>query len=586
MVQGPGWGVFATAVPAGDWTWSLLTQDRGLLVATVGLPFGLGEAQIKGGPAELGRTVLDGTDDLDDVVPPFGVMATDGMRFAVRQDWFGMASLYTYRAHGVFAFSNRPALLPYALGDDVEPVPRAWARYAACDSFAGPVAPVAGVQALGPGLVITGTRDPRHRWRIGTHQAKSMDDVARRAVGPDRTGDADALAEAGFARVTSSLAALWRGPLRCGLSAGRDSRLLAATLIANDVPTRFFTNTEYPAEEETARRLIALASAARGTPLVHDLVPPRIPGADGPAPLAHRLRRLFLDYDYCFRRASVIRPLRPVPAELPPAIVNGYGGDAGWGAYVPRQWRAPAGNPAEEVSVALRRGVATKTGGTLVEPAATWLREYLDDLTAGTAELGLNQAQLLNWMFLACRVRTWATPRQDLHNVMLYATPEFLEAMLTLPLERMLASDLHRSSTARLVPQWAGVGYLHGVQASPRQPPAIWDGDGRAVLAELVESTTTTLTWMLDATLVREALTRIDGEGEDARQVAKTNQFLTTFSVFASAERDFAALNAEVRRSRERPDSDGIGRMARWVARLPEQPGGVRPVTGQDTEAG
>jgi hypothetical protein len=54
-------------------------------------------------------------------VPPFGVLPTDGTRFAAQQDWLGMASIYVYGSRGVVAFSNRPILLPYVFGDAIRP---------------------------------------------------------------------------------------------------------------------------------------------------------------------------------------------------------------------------------------------------------------------------------------------------------------------------------------------------------------------------------------------------------------------------------------------------------------------------------
>jgi len=97
----------------------------GRLVATVSVPVGLDDGVLNGGPIGVGRSVLAGRSVLDGVVPPFGVLATDGTRFAVKQDWFGMASMYVYRSHGVVAFSNRPMLLPYVFGDAIRPDPRA-----------------------------------------------------------------------------------------------------------------------------------------------------------------------------------------------------------------------------------------------------------------------------------------------------------------------------------------------------------------------------------------------------------------------------------------------------------------------------
>ena len=103
--------MFGVAASPVGWNWNLVSRDQGVLVATVGLPVGLDDTVLSGGPIGLGRGLLAGRSVLDGVVPPFGVLATDGNRFTAQQDWFGMASMYVYRSRGVVAFSNRPMLV-------------------------------------------------------------------------------------------------------------------------------------------------------------------------------------------------------------------------------------------------------------------------------------------------------------------------------------------------------------------------------------------------------------------------------------------------------------------------------------------
>jgi hypothetical protein len=90
----------------------------------------------------------------------------------------------------------------------------------------------------------------------------------------DSDADLEALAVAGISRATSSLARLWPATdqLRCGLSGGRDSRLLAANLLADGISPRFRTNTEYPEEGVVSSRLIELARGAGRSGIVHELV--------------------------------------------------------------------------------------------------------------------------------------------------------------------------------------------------------------------------------------------------------------------------------------------------------------------------
>jgi len=128
---------------------------------------------------------------------------------------------------------------------------------------------------------------------------------------------------------------------------------------------------------------------------------------------------------------------------------------------------------------------------------------------------------------------------------MLYATPEFVSAVIALPLQQMKNSGFHRRLTERLLPEWTGVHYVHRVGGAERTP-RIWDGDGLQLLTELSDGTTAELTWMLDRNKVGTALHRLHRGKLDDRRIATANRLLTTFAVLAEAERDFAALNAEV----------------------------------------
>jgi hypothetical protein len=547
VVQGRGWGMFGAAASPDGWNWNLVSRDQDVLVATVGLPVGLDDTVLSGGPIGVGRGVLAGRSVLDGVVPPLGVLATDGTRFAAQQDWFGMASIYVYRSHGVVAFSNRPILLPYVFGDPIQPDPEGFARYATCDAFVGSISPVMGVKPLGPGEAFMGRRNPDNTWTISVGQGTCLDDAAVAGARLDSDADLDALVVASFSRATSSLARLWPATdrLRCGLSGGRDSRLLAANLLADGISPQFYTNTENPEEGVVASRLIELARGAGRSDIVHDLIPPRNGGVGGTSGVGQRLTDLFRHYDFSHRRQFVLRG-EPIQDErIPAATINGAIGGIAWGAWVPKNWSQPSRNPAEEMDVALRRGLASKAGGPLCEPAAGWVDAYLGELIEHAALLGLDQVQSLTWMYCASRGRTWPTARHNFPQTLLYATPEFVSAVIALPLQRMRSSAFHRRLTERLLPEWTGVDYVHGAGGAARTP-YIWDGDGLQLLNELSDGTTAELTWMLDRNKVSTTLDSLRRGDLDGKRMSTANWLLTTFAVLAEAERDFLGLNAEL----------------------------------------
>ena len=536
----------AAASPVG-WNWNLVSRDQNVLVSTIGMPVGADAAVLSGGPIGVARGVIARRSVLDGVVPPFGVLATDGTRFAAQQDWFGMASMYVYRSHNVIAFSNRPILLPYVFGDPIHPDPEGFARYAACDAFVGSVSPVTGVRPLGPGEAFVGKRKFNNTWKISVSQGSCLDDAALAGARLGSDADLDALAVASFSRATSSLARLWPATdlLRCGLSGGRDSRLLAANLLADGVSPQFYTNTDNPEEGVIASRLIELARDAGRSGIVHDLVPPRSGSAGRSIGVGQALTDLFRHYDFSYRRQFVLRGRRIQNERIPAATINGGIGGIAWGAWVPENWSQSSRNPAGEMAVALRRGLANKTGGLLSEPAAGWVEAYLSELIEHTSLLGLDQVQSLTWMYCASRGRTWPTARHNFQQALLYVTPEFISAVTALPLRRMKRSAFHRQLTERLLPEWTGVDYVHGVGGAERTSN-IWDEDGLQVLTDLCDGTTAELTWMLGRNKVKTALNRLRRGESDGKWMSSANRLLTTFAVLAKAERDFGQLNAEL----------------------------------------
>jgi hypothetical protein len=404
-----------------------------------------------------------------------------------------------------------------------------------------------GVKPLGPGEAFIGKRKPNNTWKISVSQGTCLDDAAVAGARLHSDADLDTLALASFSRATSSLARLWPASdlLRCGLSGGRDSRLLAANLLADGISPQFYTNTDYPEEGVVASRLIELARGAGRSGIVHDLIPPRNGSSQETSGVEQRLKDLFRHYDFSYRRQFILRG-RPIQDErIPAPTVNGGIGGIAWGAWVPENWRQSSRNPAEEMVLALRRGLVNKAGGPLCQPAASWVDAYLGDLAEHAALLGLDQVQSLTWAYCTSRGRTWPTARHNFQQTMLYATPEFISAVIALPLRRMKSSAFHRRLTERLLPEWTGIDYVNGMGVAERTPQ-IWDGDGLQLLTELSDGTTAELTWMLDRNKVTAALNRLRRGELDGKRTSKANRLLTTFAVLADAERDFGALNAEL----------------------------------------
>jgi hypothetical protein len=169
-------------------------------------------------------------------------------------------------------------------------------------------------------------------------QGACLDDATVAGAKLDSNAELDALALASFSRVMSSFARLWPATdlLRCGLSGGRDSRLLAANLLAEAISPQFYTNTENAEQGVVASRLIELARDAGRSGIVHDLVPPRNGSSGGTTGVEQRLIDLFRHYDFSYRRQFVLRGGHIQDERIPAATINGGIGGIAWGAWVPQ----------------------------------------------------------------------------------------------------------------------------------------------------------------------------------------------------------------------------------------------------------
>ena len=196
-------------------------------------------------------------------------------------------------------------------------------------------------------------------------QGTCLDDAVVAGARLDSDADMEALAVASFSRAASSLARLWPATdlMRFGLSGGRDSRLLAASLLAEGISPQFYTNTENPEEGVVASRLIELARGTGRSGIIHDLVPPRNGCSGKTIGIKQRLTDLFRHYDFSYRRQFVLRGRRTQDERIPAATINGALGGIAWGAWAPEHSTQPSSHPAEELGIALRSGLVTRSAG-------------------------------------------------------------------------------------------------------------------------------------------------------------------------------------------------------------------------------
>jgi asparagine synthase (glutamine-hydrolysing) len=499
---GDDWGVSVLALgDQGAYRWPVITSTGPVTAVSLGLPVGVDAA---GGPVALAQRLLDGEDIHRAVVPPFGLLALDaGGRFAAQQDWLGMCRLFTRTADGITVLSSRPSLVGTFLDGTVEPDLDGWGSYAVGGYFAGDSSPVRDVRLLRAGERITGRRRSGGGWEVANDLRFAVDDVVLAGyAGQGRPLDESLdLAATAITGATGSISGLYADEISLGLSGGKDSRLIAAALIAGGQRPRFTTNEDTAAEGETARRLVQILRDKRGLALEHQLVKSGAADSVLSFGLRERIVRLQRTYDFQFPASYAARPaLRTQLRDFAtPASFTGAAGELSTGAWYP----AEGAQTAEEVAHARLTSAVGK--GVATDEVIAAAHERVAARLEHAKSLGLTDMHLIDYVFLTDRLRRQATSAYAVGMVTPFLAPGFVSATFGLTPAQKREKLLHNSLIARLVPEWSEVPFVSistGVSTATR----IWDGDGVRVIADLLDTAQGPIGGLLRRDQVEKAL--------------------------------------------------------------------------------
>ncbi|MGR6322477.1 hypothetical protein Q2K19_13225 [Micromonospora soli] len=503
---GDDWGV-TVLHPAdpGSYRWPTVATEGPVTAVSLGIPVGL---DVAAGPAVLAKRLLAGEDVHQDVVPPFGLLALDIDRFALQQDWLGMGRVFTGEADGVTAFCTRPTVLAAFLHGQARPDLDGWASYAVCGHFGGDLSPIAGTRLLRPGERATGHRRPDGGWRLTRERRYAVDEVVHTGyaaqggpVGEQLDRAADALT-----RAADSLHRIYADEVVLGLSGGKDSRLIAAALVAADHTPRFLTNEDTRAEGEVARRLVQLLRDKRGLDPEHRLRLVGAPAQVHDTGLRERARLLGEHYDHQFPSTYLARPAAPptYADSVRPATFTGAAGELAVGYWYPAADADPAPTPEEAGLARLLAGVPRSAAA----PAA--LAAERDRITAvldHARATGLRDRHLLDYLYLVERMRRWATSAYTTGMVTPFLAPGFVASTFALTAGQKLDRALHTGLIARLVPEWAEVPFV-SVSTGPSTATRVWEGDGVTAVADLLDTAHGPVTGLVRRPAVEQALRR------------------------------------------------------------------------------
>ncbi len=526
---GEDWGVTVLhPADTGSNRWPMVAAAGPVTAISLGLPIGI---DVAAGPTGLARALLAGDDVHRTVVPPFGLLALDaGGRFAVQQDWLGMCRLFIGEAGGVTALCSRPSMLAAFLYGTVEPDLDGWASYALTGHFGAQSAPIRGTRLLPPGRRLTGRRRERGGWDLSTQTRYAVDDVVLDGLAAQGQPLQQSLASAadGFTTTAAATCDLYGDDVVLGLSGGKDSRLIAASMIAAGRAPRMFTNNDTLAEGEVAQHLVQLLKDKRGLDVRHELRTVGAPAEVLAVGLRERVERLQRRYDHQFPSSYTVRPAGPVllPGAPRAATLSGVGGELVTGYWYPRQIGDGAPTVKEVTLTRLLSAVPQAVADPSVLAAE---RERILAILQHAEQIGLSDVHLADYVYLVERVRRWYGSAYTVGMVTPYLSPQFVSASFALDAQHKRDRVLHPRLTEHLVPEWAEVPYVSG-WTGPSTAARIQHGDGTRVIADLLDTAHGRVAGLLRREAVEKALEQVTDEDVRAQRILQHFAYLAVAS--------------------------------------------------------
>jgi hypothetical protein len=466
--------VWHPAKPRSRWpAWQVAGNRQ---VATAYPPVGyeriIGDVSPEESPVRLAAELAQRPERVRDLVAPFAMAALDtaARRLTVVNDAVGLGRVHELRFTEGWVWSNRPVAACLFAGIRVRADRRGWRHFACTNGFMDDAGPYERVTYLPAGTRITCEQGRPRR-------AERCADGMSSWVGGRGAGLSESVLDdvsGSLQQVARSVARLWDGPILADLSGGRDSRVVVASLLSLDLDVRLNTNGALAGEADTAERLVALLGKdvehRISRPTAGPTAGPGVGPAPGPAAVLETRRDGAIERTLrWFRYADAMRPATYLPAEPPGTFAmvdephtSGAVGEVAHGHAYPsdfvdlarldHQARIDRCERQLLAAVGPIHGSSQAARDTVCERIRTVLRE--------AASAGVADATLLDYFWLAERLRRWGTAAERPGIVVPLADPQFLQAAFKMTPEERRASALHRALLGRLVPQWAEIPFF------------------------------------------------------------------------------------------------------------------------------
>lgn len=471
-----GIGVHVWDAVKSAWRWPSWAQDDRLAAATLYLPLGyervVGHVAPERAALPLARALRDRPAWTLELTGPWVIAALEpaGPGLFLEVDGLGVGRLFELRFDGGWVWSNRPVAACRFAGIRAEADRDGWRTLAAAEWFMRDRTPYARVHAVPSGGIVQVS--PHDRAPVRT-RIDALGVWANAHGDPVADGCLDELAHAltGFA---ASVGRMTAEPVVADLSGGRDSRVVVAAGLAAGLALEVQTNGAEAGEADVAEALVAGLATERSRLVTHHVSRPTVTGPERTFGL--RDDAPVLANALAWHRAQEgLRPPSYLPVAAPASLssrelitMGGAGGEIAHGHYYPPEHAALGELPWPERADRITDLLADKLyGASGASPQARGTTRGLVHAAVEDAlRAGLADARALDHFYAAERLRRWGTTAEAAGSVALLLVPEFVRAAFALTPDQRQANALHRAITARLVPEWADVGYY-------RRPPGV-----------------------------------------------------------------------------------------------------------------
>jgi hypothetical protein len=408
-------------------------------------------------PLPLVRQLLQHPERVYELTPPFVLAHLDERRDAITfiTDMLGVGRLFELRCADGWVWSNRPVAALAFAGTGAKPSRDGWRYLAACDWAMGDTTAYEGVQAVPPATQVRVDR--------GRRSTSSLDVCSMLCKRQDDTSMDDELdrAAAALLGTAKSVSSVWSARPTLSLSGGRDSRLVVASFVAADVDVSLVTDGTVAGEADTAAALVA----ALPRPLEHTITTPA-DRATQPATshvgAIERARR-WHDFSEGMHPAQYLDRVAPMTLAIrSEPIVSGSAGEVAHAYYYPSDIDRLAGlalpRRLDAYVSSLTARVTLPRG--LSQVARDAVEQHVQAVVDDAAARGVDSPVVLDWFYVAERLRRWGVTGARFGKVLPLLTPHFVRAGFAQTTAQRKDTALHQALITRLVPQWKDVPFF------------------------------------------------------------------------------------------------------------------------------